>query len=342
MSLMSLMSLIKMAPVMRPKATDGESLRLLASAVIDIEAAAVAALKPRIDATFVAACELLLTCSGRIVVCAIGKSGHIGSKLAATFASTGSPAFFIHAAEASHGDLGMMQPGDIVIAISYSGSSRELLALIPGIKRIGVPLISLCGEAGSPLAAAADINIDVSVEREACPLGLAPTASTTATLAMGDALAVALLGSRGFDEQDFARSHPGGRLGRRLLLRVSDVMISGDATPKVPGTVRLADALIEISRKGLGMVTVVDELDKLKGVFTDGDLRRAIDRNEDIREIMISDVMTTGAHTIDADSLAVSAVSTMQELRVTALPVIDDKRVIGVITMHSLLAAGVV
>jgi len=231
---------------------DHEALRSMACAVIDIEAAAVAALQPRIDDTFIQACETLLSCQGRIVFCAIGKSGHIGSKLAATFASTGSPAFFVHAAEASHGDLGMLRSDDVVIAISYSGASEELLTLIPGIKRLGIPLISLCGEASSALATAADINLDVSVQREACPLGLAPTASTAATLALGDALAIALLSARGFNEEDFARSHPGGRLGRRLLLRVSDLMVSGDAIPRVHNDVNLAEALLEISHKGLG------------------------------------------------------------------------------------------
>ena len=224
-----------------------DSLLNLGRSVIRVEAAAVAQLESRIDETFIRACELLIACKGRIVVCGIGKSGHIGAKLAATFASTGSPAFFVHAAEASHGDLGMFRSDDVVIAISYSGSSSELLILTPGIKRMGIPLISLCGELDSPLAQASDIVLNTHVEREACPLGLAPTASTTASLAFGDALAIALLGARGFTEEDFARSHPGGRLGRRLLLQVADIMTQGTACPRSPDTATLSNALVEIT-----------------------------------------------------------------------------------------------
>ncbi len=288
------------------------------------------------------ACELLIACKGRIVVCGIGKSGHIGAKLAATFASTGSPAFFVHAAEASHGDLGMFRSDDVVIAISYSGNSSELLILTPGIKRMGIPLISLCGELDSPLAQASDIVLNTQVEREACPLGLAPTASTTASLAFGDALAIALLGARGFTEEDFARSHPGGRLGRRLLLQVGDIMVQGSACPRTPDTATLSNALVEITSKGLGMVALVDANDQLTGVFTDGDLRRAFDRDIDIRTISIGSIMTTNPATITRDALAFNAVTRMQELRITSLPVVTDGKLEGVVTMHAMLAAGVV
>ncbi len=314
----------------------------LAKAVIDTELSAIEKLRDRIDDQFLQAVSILLNCTGRIIVTGIGKSGHIGNKIAATFASTGSPAFFMHAAEASHGDIGMMQAEDVVIAISYSGSSEELLKLIPGIKRIGAPIVALCGDMQSALAKSADVALDVSVEREACPLGLAPTASTTCTLVTGDALAVALLHSRGFSSDDFARSHPGGRLGRQLLLRVSDVMTSGEDTPRVQQNVTLANALIEITRKGLGMVTVTNDNNQLLGIFTDGDLRRTIDMHMDIHSLSIADVMTQGGHTIAPDALAVAAVSRMQKNKITALPVVDNERVIGVVTMHGLLAAGVV
>lgn len=311
--------------------------------VIDIEAKALMALKPRLNQLFVDACKLLMACEGRIVVTGIGKSGHIGNKIAATFASTGSPAFFVHAAEASHGDLGMLKQSDVVLAISYSGSSDELLTLLPGIKRLGIPLISLCSEANSPLAKAADINLDISVEKEACPLGLAPTASTTCTLALGDALAVSMLHARGFSEDDFARSHPGGRLGRRLLLRVSDLMHTIADTPMIDNQALLPQALLEMTSKGLGMVTIVDAEQLLLGVFTDGDLRRTIDEKQDLRSQRITDVMTAGGRTTNADNLAINAVALMQRHRITALPVINENnRIIGVISMHALLGAGVV
>ena len=311
--------------------------------VIDIEAEALLALKPRLGQQFVDACKLLMACEGRIVVTGIGKSGHIGNKMAATFASTGSPAFFVHAAEASHGDLGMLKQSDVVLAISYSGSSDEILTLLPGIKRLGIPLISLCSGSTSPLAKAADINLDISVEKEACPLGLAPTASTTCTLALGDALAVSLLHARGFSEDDFAMSHPGGRLGRRLLLRVGDLMHVEKDTPMIDQQALLPQALLEMTSKGLGMVTIIDAEQKLLGVFTDGDLRRAIDEKNDLRSQGIRDVMTTGGRTTTTDTLAINAVALMQQHRITALPVVnDDKRIIGVISMHVLLGAGVV
>jgi len=321
--------------------TDPAQWRAIAVDVLRIEAEAIAALESKIDNQFMAACELLLRTSGRVVVCGVGKSGHIGHKIAATLASTGTPSFFLHAAEATHGDLGMLQPEDVVIAISQSGTSQELLVLIPGIKRLGCPIISLSGNADSALVEAATVALDVSVAREACPLGLAPTASTTATLAMGDALAIALLGARGFDQNDFAKSHPGGRLGRRLLVRVGDVMVSGTDVPSVQPQQQLTTALLEISARGLGMVAVCEK-GALQGVFTDGDLRRAIDRGADVREVMVGDVMVPNPQTITADALAYDAVNSMQKHRITSLPVVENKALIGVVTMHHLLQAGVV
>lgn len=321
---------------------DHEGIITLAKAVIETELSAVSALTNRVDERFINAVSLLLECSGRIIVTGIGKSGHIGVKIAATFASTGSPAHFVHAAEASHGDMGMLQAGDVVIAISYSGSSDELLKLVPGIKRLGLPLIVLSGVPESTLALAGDVVLDISVDREACPLGLAPTASTTCTLVLGDALAVALLHARGFGADDFARSHPGGRLGRRLLLHVSDVMTSGEQMPMVQKDVALSDALIEITRKGLGMVAIIDDQQKLAGIFTDGDLRRSLDLKVDIRSVALSDVMTSGGQIIEPGALAVTAVSKMQEHQITSLPVVENEKVVGIITMHGLLNAGVV
>ena len=319
-----------------------DALLTLGRSVIRVEADAVTALHSRIDKTFAQACKILMACEGRIIVCGIGKSGHIGAKLAATFASTGSPSFFVHAAEASHGDLGMFKHNDVLIGVSYSGNSSELLTMIPGIKRLGIPVISLCGDSASPLARASDITLSTHVEREACPLGLAPTASTTATLALGDALAIALLGAKGFTEEDFARSHPGGRLGRRLLLNVNDIMISGDALPVCPDDTMVSHALVEISSKGLGMVALVNKQQKLTGIFTDGDLRRTLNEDIDVRTLSISKVMTSKPATIERDTLAINAVSRMQELKITSLPVMDGDRLAGVITMHALLAAGVV
>jgi len=327
---------------MNTTAVDKHGIVELARAVIDTELSAVGALSKRIDESFVEAVQKLLQCKGRIVVTGIGKSGHVGNKIAATFASTGSPAFFMHAAEASHGDMGMLQANDVVIALSYSGTSDELLKLIPGIKRLGIALVVLSGDLNSALANAADVALDVSVEKEACPLGLAPTASTTCMLVTGDALAVSLLHARGFSSDDFARSHPGGRLGRQLLLRVSDVMTSGNDTPAVSQDVSLATALIEISNKGLGMVAITDANSKLMGVFTDGDLRRAIESELDIRKVSIADVMTTGGYVIESSALAVAAVTRMQEHQITSLPVVENEKVVGVVTMHGLLSAGVV
>jgi len=314
----------------------------LARSVIKIEAEAVSNLQSRIDQNFQKACEILLACDGRIIVCGIGKSGHIGAKLAATFASTGSPAFFVHAAEASHGDLGMFKSNDVLIGISYSGNSAEMMTMLPGVRRLGVPIISLCGEPDSPLAQSSDVTLNTRIEREACPLGLAPTASTTATLALGDALAIALLSARGFTEEDFARSHPGGRLGRRLLLKVSDVMFSGADLPVCVDSATLSMALVEISTKGLGMVALVDERGSLSGVFTDGDLRRAIEKNVDVRTLDMARVMTQRPAKIRQDALAISAVTQMQERKITCLPVVEGQALVGVITMHALLAAGVV
>lgn len=322
--------------------TEKQGIKELAKAVIETEQVAIGELLNRIDDAFINAVQILMACEGRIIVTGIGKSGHIGNKIAASFASTGSPAYFMHAAEASHGDMGLMKAGDVVLAVSYSGASDELMKLVPGIKRLGLPLIALCGDANSSLAKAADIVLDVSVEREACPLGLAPTASTTCTLVTGDALAISMLHTRGFDENDFARSHPGGRLGRQLLLHVSDVMSSGDALPKVGHTVALPEALIEISKKGLGMVAIVNEQDHLMGIFTDGDLRRALEQHGDIHDTHITDVMTQGGVSIEPDALAIAAVEKMQQHQITALPVIDNEQVVGIITMHALFAADVV
>lgn len=326
----------------KPLNADRDTVLSLAKDVIQTEQDAIEALNARLGDSFMDAVELLLNCDGRIVVTGIGKSGHIGSKIAATFASTGSPAHFVHAAEASHGDMGMIQPGDVVIAISYSGTSDEILKIIPGINRLGIDMIALTGKTDSAMAQAAKVVLDISVSKEACPLGLAPTASTTCTLVTGDALAVALLHARGFDANDFARSHPGGRLGRQLLLHVSDVMAAGDATPQVKQGVLLSEALVEISRKGLGMVTIVGADNQLEGIFTDGDLRRSMERNLDIHDVKINDVMTRHAHTISSNELAVNAVSAMQENQISALPVIDNNKLVGVITMLGLLAAGVV
>lgn len=322
---------------------DPEALTTLARAVLETEAQAITRLSMRIDQSFIEACNILLQCRGRIVVSGMGKSGHIAGKIAATLASTGSPAFFVHPGEASHGDLGMVLKDDVIIGISNSGNSPELLSLLPTIKRLGIPLVALSGNLQSPLAQAATVTLDIGVEREACPMGLAPTASTTATLAMGDALAIALLSARGFTEEDFALSHPGGSLGRKLLLRVSDIMAADSQIPMVDATTQITEALQESSDKGLGFVLVTGKNNSLCGIFTDGDLRRAIDQDTDLKNTDVGDVMTHVAHTITADELAATAVAMMQKHRINALPVTDtDGRVLGAITMHLLLAAGVV
>jgi arabinose-5-phosphate isomerase len=318
---------------------------LLAAArrTLEIERDALSGLLTRLDAAFARACALLLACRGRVVVTGMGKSGHVGGKIAATLASTGTPAFFVHPGEASHGDLGMITRQDAVIAISYSGETAEVLTILPLLKRLGVPLVAMTGRPGSTLARTADVHLDVAVAQEACPLNLAPTASTTATLAMGDALAVALLEARGFTPEDFAATHPGGTLGRRLLLRVADLMHTGARIPQVGPDTPLPQALLEMTRKGLGMTAVVDEHDRALGVFTDGDLRRVLDHGLDVRAVKIHEVMTRGGKHIAPEALAAEAVRRMEEHKITALMVLDEQRkLIGVIHMHDLLRAGVV
>jgi arabinose-5-phosphate isomerase len=273
----------------------------------------------------------------------MGKSGHIAGKIAATLASTGSPAFFVHPGEASHGDLGMITPKDVVIALSNSGNTGEILTIVPIIKRLGVPLISMTGNAKSPLAAEATINLDVGVENEACPLGLAPTSSTTVALVMGDALAVALLETRGFTEEDFALSHPGGSLGRRLLLHVSDIMHTGEDIPSVPPDATISEALLEMSSKGLGMTGIIDEDGRVLGIYTDGDLRRTLDKNIDLQQTRIDQVMTANCKTVDAHDLAAKVLKLMEDHKINGALVIDsEKRMIGALNMHDLLRAGVV
>lgn len=310
---------------------------------IEIERNAIDALTDRIDDHFVRACEVIMACKGRVVVTGMGKSGHIGNKIAATLASTGTPSFFVHPGEASHGDLGMITSQDVVLGISNSGNTSEVLTILPLIKRMGAPLISMTGNTNSTLAREAVANLDVSVALEACPLGLAPTSSTTATLVMGDALAVALLEARGFSTEDFALSHPGGSLGRKLLLRVSEIMHTGDRIPRVQEDITLGGALLEISRKGLGMTTVINAAGDLVGVFTDGDLRRTLDRSVDIHNTPIAAVMTRNGRVIHDDQLAAEALNMMEELKINALPVIDrNGRLTGAINMHDLLRAGVI
>lgn len=319
------------------------TLRVSACDVLEMEGQAVLKLKDRIDQLFATACQYMLDCTGRVVVTGMGKSGHIGGKIAATLASTGTPSFFVHPGEASHGDLGMITSGDVVLAISNSGETDELLTIVPMIKRLGVPLITMTGNASSRLAVQADVNLDISVEKEACPLNLAPTTSTTVTLALGDALAVSLLKVRGFTAEDFARSHPGGKLGRRLLLSVGDLMHRGDRIPKVSADDVLRDALVEISKKSLGFAAVVDAEDHLLGIYTDGDLRRTLDQNLSIREVRVRSVMTAPGASITANALAVDALNLMEEKSIFALPVVDSgHRVIGALHMHDLLRAGVV
>jgi len=315
-----------------------------ARAVIATEAAAIAELGPRIDGAFVDACRLLLACRGRVVVTGMGKSGHVARKIAATLASTGTPAFFVHPGEASHGDLGMIQPDDVVLALSYSGETDELLFILPMIKRQGIPLIAITGKPASSLASQADVHIDGSISSEACPLGLAPTTSTTAALVLGDALAIALLEARGFTSDDFARSHPAGSLGRRLLLRISDVMHSGDDVPRVPPEAGLTAALVEMTRKRLGMTAVVDAEQHLLGVFTDGDLRRALDDADvNLRGARVAELMTRGPKTIGPDKLAAEAAQLMEKHQINALLVVDDeRRVVGALNIHDLLRARVV
>ena len=314
----------------------------LGRAVIEEEIAALKKLPERLDEQFAAACETILHCKGRIIVTGMGKSGHIGNKIAATLASTGTPAFAVHPGEASHGDLGMITEDDVVIALSNSGQSEEILAILPVIKRLGIKLISFTGEPNSELARASDFHLNIAVDKEACPLNLAPTSSTTTTLVMGDALAIALLEARGFTADDFARSHPGGRLGKRLLVHVNDLMHTGNAIPKVTADVSLEQAILEITGKGLGITAIVTEHDTLEGIFTDGDLRRTFEKGIDLKTAIISDVMTRQYASISADALAVDALNQMEKLSITALPVIsDDLQLIGIIHMHDLLKAGI-
>ena len=310
---------------------------------IRMEAAAVASLEERIGAEFNAACELLLQVQGRIIVTGMGKSGHIACKIAATLASTGSPAFFVHPGEASHGDMGMITSEDAVIALSNSGAVPEVLALLPHLKRLGIPLVSMTGNAQSALGQSSDVHLNTGVEIEACPLDLAPTSSTTTALVMGDALAIALLEARGFTADDFAFSHPGGTLGRQLLLKVQDIMKSGNDIPRVTENVKLAEALLEISNKGMGMTTVIDKAGKLVGVFTDGDLRRHIDARLDINETPIGQLIGSSAKTIDPEMLAAAALHIMEENEISSLVVLDDaSAIIGVVHLKDLLHAGIV
>lgn len=319
------------------------SLLTMGRAVLETEAQAVLDLRSRLDAHFVQACRILLGCRGRIVVTGMGKSGHIGSKIAATLASTGSPAFFVHPGEASHGDLGMITAQDVLLALSYSGETAEIVTLLPILKRLGVPSVALTGRPTSTLATAADVHLDVSVAKEACPLNLAPTASSTATLAMGDALAVAMLDARGFTAEDFARSHPGGSLGRRLLVHVGDIMRSGTALPVVREDASLSDALLEITSKGMGMTAVVDANNRIVGIYTDGDLRRSFERGVDVRHTGIAEVMSAQPQTIVAGALAAEALAMMEQRRINAVLVANDGiHLDGALNMHDLLTAGVV
>ena len=319
------------------------SFRESARRTLKIEQQAIAALAERLDHHFDHACELLLACQGRVVVTGMGKSGHIAGKIAATLASTGTPAFFVHPGEASHGDLGMVTPGDVVLALSNSGETAEVTALLPLLKRLGTPLISMTGRPGSTLARHADAHLNAGVAREACPLDLAPTASTTAALALGDALAVALLETRGFTAEDFARSHPGGSLGKRLLLRVGDLMHEGERLPIVPLGSSLRDALLEITRQGLGFTCVVDERNLLIGVYTDGDLRRTLDQHHDLSSLKVDDVMTRPGKRTTPDVLAAEAVRLMEDNRITALAVVNaEGQPVGALHMHDLLRSGVI
>ena len=322
--------------------TPRHDFRASALRAIRIERSAIEALEERIDEQFTRACETIMACQGRVVVTGMGKSGHIGNKIAATLASTGTPAFFVHPGEASHGDLGMITSQDVVIAISNSGSTSEVVTILPLIKRMGAPLISMTGNPQSTLALAAVANLDTGVEQEACPLNLAPTSSTTASLVLGDALAIALLEARGFTAEDFAFSHPGGALGRRLLLKVENVMHKGDALPCVQRGTSLRDALLEMTQKGLGMTVVQESDGRLAGIFTDGDLRRTLDKGIDVRQALIDDVMTPHGKTARAEMLAAEALKIMEDHKINALVVVDDQdNPVGALNMHDLLRAGV-
>jgi len=322
---------------------ESEQICQMGRTVIAIEAQMINNLLSRIDQAFVKACHYLHLCEGRIAVMGIGKSGHIGKKIAATFASTGSPSFFIHPSEAKHGDLGMLTKKDVILFLSNSGESEEILSILPSIKRLDIPLISLTGRPHSTLAKAASVNIDVSVEKEACPLGLAPTSSTTAALVMGDALAMALLDKRGFTEKDFALSHPGGSLGKRLLLSVNEIMHQQEHIPNIPITASLKEALVEMTQKKLGMTTITNTNGELMGIFTDGDVRRAFDHHADIHKTLISEVMSKNPKTISPHLLASDALNIMETYKITSLVVINEKNnPIGIIHIHDILEAGVI
>jgi len=318
------------------------SLNLTALNTITLQFEAIAGLRSRINSDFTKACKLILASKGRVIVMGMGKSGHIANKIAATLSSTGTPSYFVHPAEASHGDIGMVTRDDVVLALSNSGTTPEILALLPILKRKGVKLLAISGNPASELALAADFNLDASVEKEACPLGLAPTTSTTAALVMGDALAMALLEARGFSAEDFAFSHPGGNLGRRLLLKVADVMHSGNAIPSVTETTSLSNTLLEITAKKLGMTTILNSAGIITGVFTDGDLRRVLDKNLDLRNTQVASVMTKSYKTIATSALASQAAQLMQDNAIYSLVVMDQHQLAGVITMHDLLRANVV
>ena len=325
------------------KSLDHAATLVCARQTLELEAQAILSLKERLGPEFVRAVELILACSGRVIVCGLGKTGHIARKIAATLASTGTPSFFLHAAEAVHGDIGMIGSQDLLVALSYSGSGQEILSILPAAHRLGVKVVALTGHPQSELARLAEVHLDVSVALEACPLNLAPTSSTTASLAMGDALAVACLQARGFSPEDFARSHPGGALGRKLLTRVSDVMRSGAALPTVAANATMSEALEEISRKGMGMTTVLDEQGKVLGIFTDGDLRRLIEREGDIRQLTITAGMTRNPRQISANALAVDAALIMDNHRLNHMLVCqDDGVLLGAVHMHDLMAAKVI
>jgi len=315
----------------------------VAKRTIKMESEAVALLEQRIGNEFTEACKLIINCSGRVIVTGMGKSGHIGRKIAATFASTGTPAFFVHPGEASHGDIGMITKKDVVLALSNSGTTAEMVTLLPQIKRLGVPLICMTGDQISTLARAAEVHLDVRVNSEACPLGLAPTTSTTVTLVMGDALAIALLEARGFTAEDFAFSHPGGALGQKLLLKVRDIMHSGENLPRVNINQPLKEALLEMSKKGFGMTTVVKDTGKLFGVFTDGDLRRAINEDKNVKSILLSEVTKSGCKSIHQDALAAEALKIIEDLKITTLVIENsDHEPVGILHLHDILKAGVV
>ena len=322
-----------------PLPADTDPLLASGRRVFAVEIASLAALQARLDESFAAACRLLIGCRGRVVCTGMGKSGHIARKIAATLASTGTPALFVHAAEAAHGDLGMVTRDDVFIAMSYSGEGDELLTIVPLIKREGTPMIAITGKPTSSLAKYADVHLDCHVAKEACPLNLAPTSSTTAMLALGDALAVACLDARGFGPQDFARSHPGGSLGRKLLIRVADVMRTGDAIPVVRDDARLLDALHEITSKKMGMTAVLDAAGRLAGVFTEGDLRRLIERVGDVRPLLIADVMTRTPLTVGSQQLAAEAAEILDRTLRNQLLVVDDGKLVGALHMHDLAAA---